>query len=94
MSLIKVYQSLLLFVLYVTAEGLNKILLFVIYVLDDYRDGRGYIYDPFNRYYRVRCFHFEISSRTIYYVDILLSGRIDSCLRKLTTLKQSCLIRL
>ena len=27
-------------------------------------------------------------------VDILLSWRIDSCLRKLITLKQSCLIRL
>jgi hypothetical protein len=33
-------------------------------------------------------FHYE------QFVDILLSGRIDSCLRKLTTLKQSCLIKL
>jgi hypothetical protein len=40
------------------------------------------------------CSHFEISSRTHYYVAILLSGRIDSCLGKLSTLKQSCLIRL
>jgi len=38
------------------------------YVAHDDRDGRGYVYDPFNWCYRGSCSHFEMSSRTNYYV--------------------------
>ena len=40
----------------------------VMYVADDNPDGRGYVYDPFNWCYRGSCSHFQMSSRTHYYV--------------------------
>ena len=55
----------------------QRLALLVMYVAHDDRDGRGYVYDPFNWCYRGSCSHFQMSSRTHYYMSIFLLWKIN-----------------